>query len=148
MALDIIGNVVDKNNKEIKGVKVTDGVVTTTTNEDGYYEIKTEKTLLSFSLAGYPPKAIDLKSYKNPSSINLDVTLDGASAKNDLDAVLNGGSTTNKDDKKESKKEDTKNPKVSEEQEGDKTSKIFLVVGVLAVLGLVGFLAFKKMKNS
>jgi hypothetical protein len=145
MALDIIGNVVDKNNKEIKGVKVTDGVTTTTTNDDGYYEIKTEKTLLSFSLAGFPPKAIDLKSYKNPSAINLDVTLDGASAKNDLDSVLKGDSST----KKEEKKDDGKNQKSNEViVEKDNTSKYLLWGGALVLVALVGFLAYKKMKKS
>jgi hypothetical protein len=143
MAYDIIGNVVDKNNKEIKGVKVTDGVTTTTTNEDGYYEIKTEKTLLSFSLAGFPPKAIDLKTYKNPSSINLDVTLDGASTKNDLDVVLSGSSTTT------SKQDDSKGgnkPQVQKEKETN-SSKILLYGGAIILLGVLGFLAYKKFKK-
>lgn len=141
MAYDIIGNVVDKNNKEIKGVKVTDGVTTTTTNEDGYYEIKTEKNLLSFSLAGYPPKAIDLKTYKNPSSINLDVTLDGTSTKNDLDVVLSGNSSSKQDGaNKPQTQTDKKN-------DGVNISKILLYGGAIILLSVLGFLAYKKFKK-
>ena len=75
MAYDIIGNVVDSADKELKDVVVSDGVQSVKTNNDGYYEIKTDKTRLTFSKNGFVTGSFDLAKYKNPSSVNADITL-------------------------------------------------------------------------
>jgi hypothetical protein len=75
MAYDIIGNVVDSADKELKDVVVSDGVQNVKTNNDGYYEIKTDKTRLTFSKNGFVTGSFDLAKYKNPSSVNVDITL-------------------------------------------------------------------------
>ena len=67
------------------------------------------------------------------------------SKKNDLDSVLKGDSTT----KKEERKEGDKNQKTTEViVEKDNTSKYLMYGGVLLLVALVGFLAYKKMKKS
>lgn len=75
MAYDIIGNVVDSADNELKDVVVSDGVQNIKTNEDGYYALKTDKTRLTFSKSGYVTNSFDLSKYKNPSSVNVDITL-------------------------------------------------------------------------
>ena len=75
MAYDIIGNVNDSLDNGIKDVVVSDGVQNVKTNTDGYYELKTEKTKLTFTKNGYNVNTYDLTKFKNPSSINVDVTL-------------------------------------------------------------------------
>lgn len=75
MAYDVIGNVVDSADKELKDVVVSDGVQNIKTNNDGYYEIKTDKTKLTYSKNGFVTGSFDLSKYKNPSSVNADITL-------------------------------------------------------------------------
>ncbi len=75
MAYDIIGNVNDSADNGIKDVVVSDGVQSVKTNADGYYELKTEKTKLTFTKSGYNVNSYDLTKFKNPSSVNVDVTL-------------------------------------------------------------------------
>ena len=82
MAYDIIGNVNDSSDNGIKDVVVSDGVQNVKTNGDGYYELKTEKTKLTFTKSGYNVNTYDLTKYKNPSSINVDVTLTTKSTSN------------------------------------------------------------------
>ena len=75
MAYDVIGNVVDSTDRELKDVIVSDGSQSVKTDADGYYELKTDKTNLTFSKNGYTTGNFDLSKYKNPSSVNADVTL-------------------------------------------------------------------------
>ena len=75
MAYDVIGNVVDSADKELKDVVVSDGIQSVKTNNDGYYEIKTDKNRLTYSKNGFVTGSFDLGRYKNPSSINADITL-------------------------------------------------------------------------
>jgi len=75
MAYDIIGNVNDSSDNGIKDVVVSDGVKSVKTNEDGYYELKTDNTTLTFTKNGYNVNTYDLTKFKNPSSVNVDVTL-------------------------------------------------------------------------
>lgn len=82
MAYDIIGNVNDSSDNGIKDVVVSDGVTSVKTNEDGYYELKTEKGKLTFSKNEYNVNTFDLTKYKNPSSVNVDITLTTKSSMN------------------------------------------------------------------
>lgn len=75
MAYDVIGNVVDSADNELKDVVVTDGVKSVKTNNDGYYELKTDLNKLTFSKNGFVTQSFDLSKYKNPSSVNVDITL-------------------------------------------------------------------------
>lgn len=86
-------------------------------------------------------KAIDLKSYKNPSAINLDVTLDGTSTNNDLDVVLSGNSSSKQDG---ANKPQTQTDKKSD---GVNSTKILLYGGAIILLSVLGFLAYKKFKK-
>ena len=72
---DIIGNVNDSQDLPLQGVIVSDGSKSVTTNEDGYYELKTESKTLTFSKGGFITSSFDLSKYKNPSSVNVDITL-------------------------------------------------------------------------
>lgn len=76
MAYDISGEVVDSADINLKDVVVSDGVQNIKTLSDGTYELKTEKTQLTFSKEGYVTKTFDLSKYKNPSSVNVDLTLE------------------------------------------------------------------------
>lgn len=91
MAYDVIGNVVDSADKELKDVVVSDGAQNVKTNNDGYYELKTDKTKLTFSKAGFVTQTFDLSKYKNPSSVNVDVT---------LQTISNNSNTTPKSNNK------------------------------------------------
>lgn len=82
MAYDIIGNVVDSADNELKDVLVSDGTQNIKTNNDGYYELKTEKNKLTFSKNGFVTQTFDLSKYKNPSSVNVDITLQTTSNNN------------------------------------------------------------------
>jgi len=82
MAYDIIGNVNDSSDNGIKDVIVSDGAKNVTTNEDGYYELKTDATKLTFTKSGYNVNTFDLTKYKNPSSVNVDITLTSKSSNN------------------------------------------------------------------
>ena len=75
---DVIGNVVDSNDKGIKDVVVSDSVQNIKTDSDGYYEIKTEKKTLSFKKGGFTANSFDLGKYKLGTKVNADVTLIGA----------------------------------------------------------------------
>lgn len=82
MAYDIIGNVTDKKNSSpVAGAVVvdiqTDGSYTASTSTDGngYYEIKTQKPTLTFKATGYYDKVIDLTALGG-NVLNLDVELD------------------------------------------------------------------------
>jgi len=82
MAYDIIGNVNDSSDNGIKDVIVSDGTKNVSTNEDGYYELKTDATKLTFTKSGYNVNTFDLTKYKNPSSVNVDITLTSKSSNN------------------------------------------------------------------
>jgi len=72
---DIIGNVVDSQDLPLQGVIVSDGVKNVTTNDDGYYELKSDKKSLTFSKGGFITSSFDLSKYKSPASVNVDITL-------------------------------------------------------------------------
>ena len=72
---DVIGNVVDANDKGIKDVVVSDGVQKIKTDSDGYYEIKTTKKTLTYNADNYAPNTFDLGKYKLGAKVNADVTL-------------------------------------------------------------------------
>jgi hypothetical protein len=72
---DIIGNVTDEKNAPIVGVLVEDGNKSTTTDANGYYEIKTTNKLIKFTKNGFKPQAFNLSVYKDNSSVNNDVKL-------------------------------------------------------------------------
>ena len=118
MAYDIIGNVNDSLENGIKDVVVSDGVQNVKTNTDGYYELKTEKTKLTFTKSGYNVNTYDLTKFKNPSSINVDVTLTTATPK--------GGNTDS-------------NSRLS------KKTMIYIGVGLVVLVG--GFFIYKKYKK-
>lgn len=82
MAYDIIGNVNDSSDNGIKDVIVSDGINSVKTNEDGYYELKTEKGKLTFAKSGYTMNTYDLTKFKNPSSVNVDITLSTKASSN------------------------------------------------------------------
>ena len=46
---DIIGNVTDEKNAPISGVLVDDGKKSTTTDVNGYYEMKTDMKFIKFT---------------------------------------------------------------------------------------------------
>lgn len=117
MAYDIIGNVNDSSDNGIKDVVVSDGVQNVKTNEDGYYELKTEKTKLTFTKNGYNVNTYDLTKFKNPSSVNVDVTLTTKSTSNT-------------------------NPS---ESSSKKKMIIYVGVGLLVLVG--GFFIYKKFKK-
>jgi hypothetical protein len=72
---DIIGNVVDEQNRPISGVNVDDGSKETTTDGFGYYELKTDKKKINFKRVGFLQESFDLSKYKDGSKINVDITL-------------------------------------------------------------------------
>jgi hypothetical protein len=72
---DIIGNVNDSQDLPLQGVIVSDGTKSVTTNDDGYYELKTESKTLTFSKGGFVTSSFDLSKYKSPASVNVDITL-------------------------------------------------------------------------
>lgn len=76
MAYDVSGSVLDSADKELKDVIVSDGVQNVKTYSDGTYELKTDKTQLTFSKAGYVTKSFDLSKYKNSPSVNVDINLE------------------------------------------------------------------------
>ena len=75
MAYDIEGEVKDSADNPIKGVSVSDGVQKYTTMTDGSYSLKTDATKLTYSKDGYNDTTFDLTKYKNPSFVNVDITL-------------------------------------------------------------------------
>jgi hypothetical protein len=79
---DIIGNVVDSQDLPLQGVVVSDGVKSVTTNDDGYYELKSDKKSLTFSKGGFTTSSFDLSKYKSPASVNVDITLKQITEKN------------------------------------------------------------------
>jgi len=72
---DIIGNVVDEQNRPIIGVVVDDGFKGTATDGLGYYELKTDKKKINFRMIGYKQESFDLSKYKDGSKVNVDITL-------------------------------------------------------------------------
>ncbi len=72
---DIIGNVVDEQNRPINGVNVDDGSKETTTDGFGYYELKTDKKKINFKRVGFLQESFDLSKYKDGSKVNVDITL-------------------------------------------------------------------------
>lgn len=126
MAYDIIGNVNDSSDNGIKDVIVSDGVQSVKTNEDGYYELKTEKTKLTFGKNGYNVNSYDLTKFKNPSSVNVDITLTTKSAGNQPSS----DTTPSKTDEK-----------------AKSTKKILIYVGVGLVVLVGGYFIYKKFKK-
>ena len=82
MAYDIEGEVKDSADNPIKGVSVSDGVQKYITMSDGSYSFKTDATKLTFSKDGYNVNTFDLSKYKNPSPVNVDITLTTKSSSN------------------------------------------------------------------
>jgi len=72
---DIIGNVVDEQNRPIVGVVVDDGSKGTSTDGLGYYELKTDKNKINFKMIGFKQESFDLSKYKDGSKVNVDITL-------------------------------------------------------------------------
>lgn len=72
---DIIGNVVDENNKPLIGVIVDDGANGVPTDINGYYEFKTPAKKINFYFIGYKKQSFDLSKYKEGSSVNVDIKL-------------------------------------------------------------------------
>jgi hypothetical protein len=72
---DIIGNVVDEQNRPINGVNVDDGSKETITDGFGYYELKTDKKKINFKRVGFLQESFDLSKYKDGSKVNVDITL-------------------------------------------------------------------------
>jgi hypothetical protein len=124
MAYDIIGNVNDSSDNGIKDVIVSDGVQSVKTNEDGYYELKTDKTKLTFGKNGYNVNTFDLSKYKNPSSVNVDVTLTTKSTSNT-----------------------TPTPPTKTDEKAKSTKKILIYVGVGLVVLVGGYFIYKKLKK-
>lgn len=121
MRFDVIGNVVDEKNKPIVGVVVDDGSQGVQTDINGYYEIKTDKSILNFRIIGFDPVVYDLsKKFKDNSSVNVDVVM--------------------------SETKDLKNNSNIEVNE-KKSQKKYLYAGFSAVaLGGMAFLVSKKLK--
>lgn len=72
---DVIGNVVDEQNRPIIGVVVDDGFKGTSTDGLGYYALKTDKKKINFRMIGFKEQSFDLSKYKDGSSVNIDITL-------------------------------------------------------------------------
>jgi hypothetical protein len=72
---DIIGNVVDEQNRPIVGVVVDDGFKGTSTDTMGYYALKTDKKTINFRMIGFKQESFDLSKYRDGSSVNVDITL-------------------------------------------------------------------------
>lgn len=84
---DVIGNVVDTSGKPIKDVIVSDGTINVKTDNDGYYELKTEKRTLTYTAQGYNNNSFDLGKYKLGSKLNADVSLQNALQKNESEQI-------------------------------------------------------------
>jgi hypothetical protein len=132
MAYDIEGEVKDSSDNPIKGVSISDGVQKYTTLSDGSYALKTDATKLTFSKDGYNVNTFDLSKYKNPSSVNVDITLTTKSA-----SITNPSSTDVQS--KEKGGFFTWSTKTT-------SQKAFFVIGGLVVL-VGGYFIYKKFKK-
>ena len=132
MAYDIEGEVKDSSDNPIKGVSISDGVQKYTSLSDGSYALKTDATKLTFSKNGYNNNTFDLTKYKNPSPVNVDITLTTKSA-----SITNPSSTdVQSKDKGGFFTWSTKTT----------SQKAFFVIGGLVVL-VGGYFIYKKFKK-
>jgi len=125
---DIIGNVTDESNLPIPGVLVEDGSTGVNTDAQGYYELKTNKSVINFRGLGYQPYSFDLTKYKDGSSVNVDAKL-----YRDLEATTYGGV-------------DIVAQRTPPAPPKNKYKALYITLGVLALAGL-GYWAYKKYKN-
>jgi hypothetical protein len=126
MAYDIEGEVKDSSDNPIKGVSISDGVQKYNTLSDGSYALKTDATNLTFSKDGYNVNTFDLSKYKNPSRVNVDITLTTKSAS----SKPSSDTTPTKTDEK-----------------AKSTKKILIYVGVGLVVLVGGYFIYKKLKK-
>jgi len=75
MSYNVIGNIVDEENKPLVGVLVDDGSIGTSTDSNGYYEITTNKKSLNYRLIGFNNQTFDLTKYPDGSSVNVDIKM-------------------------------------------------------------------------
>jgi len=76
MIRDVIGNIMDSQNKPIVGATIKLGKETTTTKDEGYYEIKGDGDVLQVIATGYKPKEFDLSKLGGMANVDLNLEKD------------------------------------------------------------------------